>query len=142
MGVKFSLLDQALDYAGQKEMAQAIYEEAVQTGILKPWKTSKDSNGHPIRALDLHQFSGALSRAVIRSHLESLLARPQTSLDELVIVVGKGLHSIGGPILGDTVKTLLQEEYGITALVDKANAGRLIVGKQVLESLVESRGWG
>ena len=132
---------QALDSSGQKELAQSIYEEGLFSGTLKPWKPSKDADGRPIRVLDLHLFSGALARAAVRSHMELLLSRQRGVVDDLVIVVGKGLRSSNGPVLGAAVMQWLSEEYGISASVVESNTGRLRITKQDLQMLVDKRGW-
>ena len=133
---------QALDSAGQKEMAQSIYDEGVISRAVKPWKTSKNAEGRPIRVLDLHLFSAALARAAVRSYLESLLAgRRRAVVDDLVIVVGKGLRSIAAPVLGAAVTKILSEEYDIVASVVESNTGRLIVEKKDLQKLIDTRGW-
>ena len=129
----------ALDQAGQKEMSTSVYDEAARSGILKPWKTTKNSRGQSIRALDLHQFSGSLARAAVRSHLESLFSRPRTVTEDLVIVVGKGLHSTSRPVLGSAVSSLC-EEYGIKPSFDGSNAGRLVISRESLQELIKTRG--
>eukprot|EP00977_Amphora_coffeiformis_P023497 scaffold13479_cov166-Amphora_coffeaeformis.AAC.9 len=131
----------ALDQAGQKEMSISVYDEAVRSGILKPWRTTQNSRRQSIRALDLHQFSGSLARAAVRSYLESLLERPRRVSEDLVIVVGKGLHSTDRPVLGSAVASLC-EEYGIKPSVDSSNAGRLIISRESLQELIKTRGWG
>lgn len=133
---------QALDSAGQKELAQSIYDEGVISRAVKPWKTSEDAEGRPIRVLDLHLFSAALARAAVRSYLENLLAgRRRAVVDDLVIVVGKGLRSSAAPVLGAAVSKILSEEYDIVASVVESNIGRLIVEKKDLQKLIDTRGW-
>jgi pentatricopeptide repeat protein len=139
--VTISGIVQALDNAGQKEMAQSIYVEAAQKGVVKPWKISKNSQGDPLRLMDLHQFSAALARAAVRSHLERLLAKPPTRIEDLVIVVGKGLHSLEKPVLDKAVSSVLTEEFDLTPYVDEANRGRIVVHKEALQKLVALRGW-
>lgn len=119
----------------------SVYEEAVRTGIVRPWKTTKKSNGQSIRALDLHQFSVALARAAVRSHLEKLLAYPHNLAEDLVIVVGKGLRSADDPVLGSAISVLC-EEYGVDPSYDGSNSGRLIIYRESLHDLIETSGWG
>lgn len=121
-------------------MAQTYYDEAARSGIVKPWKFTKDSRGRQVRVLDLHRFSGALSRTVVRSFVEGLFVRPRLIEDDLVIVVGKGIHSETVPVLKSAVLDTLHEEYKIKAYADPSNAGRLIISKRHLEKLVETRG--
>lgn len=132
---------QALDSAGQKEMALSVFKEAVRHGIVRPWKFTSDNRGTSIRAMDLHQFSSALSRSAIRSHLEGVLAGSDTPKHDLVVIVGKGLNSINEPILGTAVNQLLQEEYDIVASIDPLNSGRLIVSKDALAKIFQSQKW-
>ena len=111
--------------------------------MVKPWKTSKNVQGRSIRVLDLHLFSAALGRAAVRSYLESLLAGRRTLADDdLVIVVGKGLHSRNNaPVLGAAITKMVSEEYGIAASVVESNTGRLNIAKQDLQKLIDTRGW-
>lgn len=134
-------LQQALDSAGQKEFAQSVYEEGAASGAVKPWKTSKDSVGRPIRVLDLHMFSGSLARAAVRSYLENLLCGKRAVTDDVVIVVGKGLRSRNDPVLRTAVTKMLLEDYGIRATDVETNAGRLKITKDDLQMLVAKRRW-
>ena len=45
-----SLLE-ALDKAGQKELAQSKYREAFKEKLINPWKQTKDSEGKTIKAM-------------------------------------------------------------------------------------------
>lgn len=131
---------QALDSAGQKEMAQSVYEEGVSLGIVKPWKKAL-VNQRSARALDLHQFSSAMTRSAIRSHLEAISFGSVKVEANLVVIVGKGLHSAKDPVIGSTVTTIIRNEFKTPVSVDPANKGRLIVLKEDLQRLGESRKW-
>jgi hypothetical protein len=107
---------------------------------VKPWKTANTSN-KSLRALDLHQFSSAMTRSAIRSYLEAISDGSIEVEDDLVVIVGKGLHSTRQPVLGTTVTTLLHDEFGLKPSIDPTNQGRLIIPKEDLEMLSERRKW-
>lgn len=140
----------ALDESGQKEMAIDLYREGLeQRYISSPWRTTIDSaNFHiQIQALDLHNYSAAMARTVIRMHMNDLLMggtmtnsfRRKNDEDEpmdWVIIVGKGSHSSdGNPVLGAAVVAVLSKEYQISARVDSRNAGRLIISTDQIRKL-------
>lgn len=146
--VTLSSLILALDAAGQKELAVSMYEEGLLRKFIKsPWRFTGDSvSGEKINALDLHSYSAAMARAAIRSHMESLLSKkgsdsPQLTAQDLTIIVGKGLRSEEVPVLKKAVYSLLESEFGITALVDDQNAGRLLIPTESLRRFVATRSW-
>jgi len=119
----------ALEAAGQREMSESIYKEAIRDDVLSPWKYRKGSDGQRIRAIDLHQFSQPLAKVAVRTALESVLGtRPQFDVtSDLVIIVGKGNRSEDGtPTLRPVVQELL-EEMGIPSSVPDGNTGRIII---------------
>ena len=145
--VTLSSLILALDNAGQKELAVSMLEEGLQRKFVKsPWRFTADSaSGKSIRAIDLHSFCCAMTRAAIRSHMDSLMLLTDSHAPELAedltIIVGKGLRSEEDPVLKKTVLSLLETEYGITADIDSQNAGRLLVRSDKLRQFVASRSW-
>ena len=145
--VTLSSLLIALDTAGQKELAQDLYEQGLQKNIIRPpWtRTRSASSGEFIRAMDFHKCSAAMARTAIRSVLESLVNNGKPSHDmtkDLVIVVGKGKGSKLDPVLGFTVQEILQKNYGILCVVDPDNTGRLLVTSADLQSFaMASNAW-
>jgi len=127
----------ALDKAGQKELAQSVYEEGIRKNIVNPWRTTRGSPriGSPgnSRVMDLHSFSAALARAAIRAHVEDLLSPSAAKVDDWVIIVGKGLRSEGEPVLMTTVLKLLKNDYCLDAYVDDNNKGRVVVRSTAIE---------
>jgi Smr domain len=113
-----------------------------------PWRFTKESvSGEPIEALDLHSYSAAMARAAIRNYMNSILVKPtllESSPTKLIpdwtIIVGQGWHSSrDGPVLKDTVLNLLDLEYGIQAVVDDRNLGRVRISADVLRHFVTQR---
>ena len=49
--VTLSSLVLALSKAGQKELAQAKYQEGVKLKLVNPWRMTKDSRGRPLKAM-------------------------------------------------------------------------------------------
>jgi pentatricopeptide repeat domain-containing protein 1 len=144
--VTTSSLVQALDSAGQKELAVSIYDEGLGLEFFKnPWRFAVESStGVQMNAIDLHSFSAAMSRAAVRSHMESLLSAGLSSPllnEDLTIIVGKGLRSENLPVLKRAMKNLLQAEFGIDAIVDDRNSGRLVIPLEDLRFFVGSRSW-
>lgn len=154
--VTLSSLLIALDKAGQKEVAQDLYEKGLRKNIVRaPWtRTRCPRTGDLIRAMDLHNFSTAMTRTAIRSVLASLLtdgnehttnsksAAVHNVKTDLVIIVGKGNGSrYGEQVLLPTVKTILEDDYGILCYLDPANAGRLVVSSEILQSFVVDSTW-
>ncbi|CAB9519440.1 Pentatricopeptide repeat-containing protein [Seminavis robusta] len=139
--VTLSSLVLALANAGQKELAQSKYRQGFRMNIVNPWRTTKDSQGKQLKAMDLHLFNRAMACSAIRSHLDSLLARGDESqvTDSLVVIVGKGLRSQEGVKLLPVVEELLSKEYGIVGNLDGNNSGRLVIDAETLRSLVASR---
>jgi len=132
----------ALDKADQKELAESIYQEALEEKIVQPWKWTMDDRYNRILAMDLHKFSIPLAKISMRNVVDSLVsARPVHQMNKkLVIVVGKGKGSEDGiRVLMPEVKNFLSEEYGIKSSVDENNSGRLIVRSEDLVKFVASR---
>ena len=125
--VTLGSLTEALDSAGQKELAQAFYEEGVRRNIVNPWRTTSDRGGTRVRAMDLHTHSAAMARAAIRSHLEMLHRNNQFPPKERwIIIVGKGLRSEEEPVLASAVLSALSE-FSLQGRQDEINPGRIIV---------------
>jgi pentatricopeptide repeat domain-containing protein 1 len=158
--VTVSSLILALDNAAQKEFAVNVYREGLRKRYIEsPWRTTKDSNSNnateSIIAMDLHSYSAAMARAAIRNHMNTILSRPwkgvMTNMDTMtysatitdwIIIVGQGYHSVDGrPILKDTVLNLFQIEYGIDAIVDDHNFGRVKIPSQSLQQWISKRRW-
>jgi hypothetical protein len=145
--VTVSSLVLALDNAGQKEFAVSIYREGIRKRFIQsPWRFTKDSSsGVPIRAIDLHSYSAAMTRATIRNYMNySLLSKSLESpeiLSDLTIIVGQGWRSMEGPVLKETVLHLLQVEYGIDAVVDDHNPGRVVITSNHLRRFLAKRNW-
>lgn len=134
----------ALEEAGQREMAESIYKEALDDDILLPWKARMGDNQNEwIRAMDLHQFSQPLAKVAVRTALESLLTpRPQFTIDkDLVIIVGKGNRSeTGEPALRPIVQELL-DEMAIPFTISEKNSGRIIIPATDLSDYVQRMSW-
>lgn len=153
--VTLSSLLIALEDAGQKEMAQTLYEDGVKKKIVQPWTTTRafdDSKQKiSIQAIDLHNFSSAMARIAIRTVLESLVVEDDDGREKLpffstlpttglVIIVGKGKGSdLDHSILSPTVQKILKNEYDIPFIVDPRNEGRLIVKQIDLENFITKR---
>lgn len=146
--ITLSSLVQAVDKAGQKELAQSLYVEGVKRKIVNPWRTTRDKGGKSVRAMDLHSFSAAMARAAVRHYLESLLLKSSSraqqgqSPEDLMIIVGKGLRSEQEPVLLPTVYRLLRYEYSMMDLtIDPANTGRIVVPKAALMDFIVRKSW-
>ena len=154
--VTVSSLILALDNAGQKEFAVNVYREGLRKQCIRsPWRMTKNStiNTEPIMAMDLHSYSAAMTRAAIRNHMNTLISRPgksmMTNVDttttpplDWIIIVGQGFHSIDGrPILKDTVLNLLRLEYGIDAVLDDRNFGRILIPANSIQQFISKRRW-
>ena len=145
--VTFGSMILALDNAGQKELATSIYEEGLEAGSINPWRITLNSNGEKVKAMDLHRFSAAMTRAALRSYMDGLLSNimkdKNTSLNnDLIIITGKGLRSGDNvPVLMPVVRTLLFDEYGIETTVEKSNHGRIKISSQLLKDVVTKKNW-
>ena len=72
--VTLSSLLNALDAVGQKEVAQDLYEQGLESNIVRrPWTRTRAaaSSGDRIRALDFRNYSSAMAQTAIRSVMES-----------------------------------------------------------------------
>lgn len=142
--VTINSLMEALDKAGQKELAQSIYDEGLELGILQPWKKTRDKDGKSIMALDLHNFSESMARAAIRTTMDNWLDEKDETgglSGDFVIITGKGKHSVSRPVLQKAAKQVLRGEYGIRADADNSNVGRIIIERQVLLDLYNGKSW-
>jgi pentatricopeptide repeat domain-containing protein 1 len=132
---------EALDGAGQQELAATILDEAIKSRYLpSPWKLTADLSQHEILALDLHNYSSAMAKAAIRNYFELLFstAHREAEPKPLVIIVGRGSHNNDtDPVLKSSVYELLVKEYGIYASIDNSNLGRLIVSGSDLQRYVD-----
>jgi pentatricopeptide repeat domain-containing protein 1 len=133
----------ALDRGGQKELAQEVYREgAQQLRVVQPWRYTQNAQEERVRAMDLHKFSAAMSRAALRSYLERLLAKETVvPADDWIIIVGQGRHSVEEPVLLPTVRRLLQYEYKLPVTTNPVNPGRLVVQSRDLSVLVKTKSW-
>ncbi|KAL3800075.1 hypothetical protein ACHAW5_004442 [Stephanodiscus triporus] len=133
----------ALERAHQNELACSIYRDAVKEKIVQPWKRRYDNDGKLRRMMDLHKFSAPMAKIAVRSFMETELTAPRwkpVSAD-VVFIVGKGKRSEDKPVLLPAIAHMLQEEYGIIAVLDETNTGRLRVSKDGIRSLVERKKW-
>ena len=141
--VTFNSMMEALDKADQKEMAQSIYDEGLDLGLLNPWKKTTNENGEAITALDLHTFSGSMAKAAIRKAMDTWLDENDTTgglSGDFVIITGKGKHSKSNPVLQQATKEVLLE-YGIEADMDKNNRGRIVVPTLDLLNCFGDKSW-
>ena len=93
---------------------------------------------------DLHNFSGAMAKAAVRSFMDGYSQRidlPTEDAEDLVIISGKGLRSETTPILQNAVLSVLCNEYGVEAKVDESNSGRIIVEGAALRDYVSRNNW-
>jgi pentatricopeptide repeat protein len=63
--ITLSSLIEALDKAGQKELAQSMYEEGRKLKIVQPWRWTQDQTGKPVYAMVCHmkhEYSLSLTR--------------------------------------------------------------------------------
>ena len=144
--VTLSSLLIALDAAGQKELAQDLYEQGLESNIVRrPWTRTRAASGDWIRALDFHNYSSAMARTAIRSVIESLISDGKPAHDvkkDLIVVVGKGKGSKFDPVLGQAVQEMLRNNYGINCHVDPDNTGRLVVESSDLEAFaIANNAW-
>ncbi|VEU41164.1 unnamed protein product [Pseudo-nitzschia multistriata] len=143
--VTINSMMEALDKADQKELAQSIYDEGLELGILHPWKETTDKDGTPIMALDLHNFSESMARAAVRKTMDNWLDEKDETggglSGDFVIITGKGKHSASHPVLQRVTKQVFREEYGIEAAVDKSNSGRLVISTGDLLELYSGKSW-
>ena len=142
--VTMNSLMEALDNAGQKEIQQSIYSEGVGQGLVDPWRWTKNKAGEPILALDLHTFSAPMAKAAIRKIMDSWLDEKDNTggglSGDLVIITGKGKHSVRLPVLQRVTKCVLLE-YGIKAEIDKSNHGRIVVTTADLMECFSDKSW-
>lgn len=141
--VTLSSLLESLERAGQRELATSKYIEGRKLGIVNPWRRTKDLTGGYRRAMDLHYFSGAMAKAAVRTYMDGNLIRSQTShvKEDLLIIPGKGIHSEMKPVLRQAVIEVLSEEYGVKAVIDESNRGRIVVSAQELERYIAKVRW-
>lgn len=127
--VTLGSLIEGLDRAGQKELAQDVYQDGLRSKSINPWRKTRSAKGETIWAMDLHSFSVAMAKAAVRSQINSwILHKGSARLTaDRVVVVGKGLRSADEPVLLPAVVNLLLKEYCIKAVVDPDNCGRIIV---------------
>lgn len=141
--VTMNSLIEALDKAGQKDLAQSIYDEGLERGILHPWKETTNEEGKRITALDLHKFSESMAKAAIRKTMDSWLYEKDTMgsfSGDFVIITGKGKHSLSHPVLQKATKKVLLD-YGIEADVDQCNRGRIVVYMSDLMECYSAKSW-
>jgi pentatricopeptide repeat protein len=142
--VTMNSLMEALDNAGQKELQQSMYSEGVEEGLVDPWNWTKNKAGEPILALDLHTFSAPMAKAAIRKIMDSWLDEKDNTggglSGDLVIITGKGKHSVHLPVLQRVTKCVLLE-YGIKAEIDKSNNGRIVVTTADLMECFSGKSW-
>uniref|UniRef100_A0A7S4IIR1 Smr domain-containing protein n=1 Tax=Odontella aurita TaxID=265563 RepID=A0A7S4IIR1_9STRA len=156
----------ALDRAGQRELADAVYREAVKDGVVKPWKMRRDveEGGRMRRVMDLHQFSAPMAKIAVRAAIESLVNDAKENRDndhnffdddadsdsdsdsdpsatgdrDLVFIVGKGRGSEDGrPVLAPVVGEVLRREFGLASSTDVSNSGRLRVKREEISSYLD-----
>jgi pentatricopeptide repeat protein len=142
--VTLNSLLEALDGAGQQELVQSKFEEALMMGIVNPWKKTWDKSGNPVMALDLHRFSKAMAVAAIRHVMDTWCDENNDSGGEisgdLHIITGKGIHSEREPVLQKAVIEVMNE-YHIKAVADPFNPGRVILGYQDLLDCFSVNSW-
>lgn len=141
--VTINSIMEALDKADQKELAQTIYDEGLDRGLLDPWKKTKSEEGKSIVALDLHTFSESMAKAAIRKTMDTWLDEKDSTgglNGDFVIITGKGKHSTSHPVLQKATKKVLLE-YGIEADVDKSNHGRIVVCMRDLLDCFDDKSW-
>lgn len=141
--VTMNSLLEALDSADQKELAQSKYDEGVQLGIVNPWRWTKNKDGGPLFALDLHRFSAAMAKAAIRNIMDSWLNENDVTgglSADLVIITGKGINSESRPVLQNITASVLRE-YGIEAKLDATNHGRTVVEVGALLECFAAKSW-
>ena len=141
--VTINSIMEALDKADQKELAQTIYDEGLDRGLLDPWKKTKNEVGESIVALDLHTFSESMAKAAIRKTMDTWLDEKDSTgglNGDFVIITGKGKHSTSHPVLQKATKKVLLE-YGIEADVNKSNHGRIVVCMRDLLDCFDDKSW-
>jgi pentatricopeptide repeat protein len=142
--VTLNSLIEALDGAGQRELAQSKYHEALLLGIVNPWKRTLDQSGNAVVALDLHRFSKAMAFAAVRQVMDTWCDENDDSgggiSGDLHIITGKGIHSRGEPVLQKVAIGVLKE-YNVDCRADASNPGRVVVGYQDLLECFSSKSW-
>ena len=93
--------------------------------------------------VDLHRMSSFEARAAVLCVLslvesESLQAPDLPRTQDLVVITGRGEHSIGEPVLRNVVTKLLTEELHME-LELQSNEGRVIVPAQGLQKWLQAR---
>ncbi|KAL3908076.1 MAG: hypothetical protein SGILL_008621 [Bacillariaceae sp.] len=141
--ISMNSLLEALSNNGQKDLAQAKYNEGIEMGIVNPWTKTRSKAGKSIQALDLHKFSSAMAKAALRNTFDQWLDENDDAgglSEDLVIITGKGLNSAADPVLQNAAKEVLLE-YGIQGAVDQTNTGRIIVDIEKLLDCFGNRSW-
>ena len=84
-----------------------------------------------------------MAKIAVRSFIENDLISQRRKLDncDVVFIVGKGKRSEDKPVLLPAIMNLFEEEYGIFAVLDENNAGRIRVSRDCIKSLVERKRW-
>lgn len=84
-----------------------------------------------------------MAKAAVRSFMDSFVrnSNASSSIDPVLIITGKGLHSDKDPVLQRAVLSVLSDEYGVNCQVDEANTGRLTVSSEELRGLVARNSW-
>lgn len=104
---------------GQTEIAETLFAEAVQDGVLRDWKRRPDM-------IDLHEQPVEVAKLAVLIFLQEALARRMST--ELTIITGRGRHSASGiPLIRPAVMSLLQDELDLQVGLDAGNPGILYV---------------
>ena len=85
-------------------------------------------------------MAAAAIRDVMETYRAGASAKSKIS-DGLVIITGKGLNSVGNPVLQRVVQTILLQEYALKAKVIKTNRGRMVIERTALQSFVDKNSW-
>ncbi len=75
--------------------------------------------------------------------MENDLISQRRKLDnsDIVFIVGKGKRSEGKPVLLPAIMNLFEEEYGIFAVLDDNNTGRIRLSMDCIKILVDRKKW-
>ena len=71
----------------------------------------------------------------------TLTSRSNKTMGDLLIISGKGLHSVRDPVLQDAVISVLSTEYRVEGKVDASNPGRIIVTNEELRKFIAKNSW-
>jgi hypothetical protein len=84
-----------------------------------------------------------MAKIAVRSFMETDLISQKKKYDnsDVVFIVGKGKRSEDKPVLLPAIMHLFEEEYGITAVLDENNTGRIRISSDCISSLVERKKW-